>query len=321
MFGNYTAQWVALYYWGASVEPAELERLLGGAPRISVADIVGHPRLAEARKLYLDRFLTLYSGDPFLVRLLIEAGRFLLAHLALILDAVQDPARRETWLTVGLLKQTMALFGVASDRHIDDLIARLCAVGYLEQRVAEQDRRMRLLQPTDKLRAHDRAWLAAHYAPLTVLYPQYDYAPIMQCTPQFHRAYRRISFQFMAVGAEQLSAVPETMMFFRHAAGYPIVATLLRAAMERADDPHAAVPYVNLGDQFGVSRTHVRKLFAESEQAGLLELHGRGGHKVTILPRMWAVHDRGIAGGMYVHDMVYVAALRFAQRVVEPELA
>lgn len=307
--------------WGAGVEAAELERLLGGAPRISVADIVAHPRLADARKLYLDRFLALYSGDPFLVRLLIEAGRFLLAHLALILDAAQDPARRETWLTVGLLKQTMALFGVVSDRHIDDLIARLCAVDYLEQRVSEKDRRVRLLRPTDKLRAHDRAWLAAHYAPLTVLYPQYDYEPIMRCTPQFHRAYRRISVRFMAVGAEELLAVPEAMLFFRRAAGYPIIATLLRSAMEHADDPHAAVPYVELGDQFGVSRTHVRGLLAESEQAGLLKLHGRGGRKVTVLPRMWAVHDRGIAGGMYVHDMVYVAAMRLAQRVAEPQLA
>src|SRR5437016_2083329 len=65
----------------AGLEQAEIERLLGGAPRLSIEDIVKHPRLPEARKLYLDRFLEVYGGDPFLVRLLIESGRFILYHL------------------------------------------------------------------------------------------------------------------------------------------------------------------------------------------------------------------------------------------------
>jgi hypothetical protein len=37
-----------------------------------------------------------------------------------------------------------------------------------ELRPAEQDRRVRILKPTEKLRAHDRDWLAAHYTTLTV---------------------------------------------------------------------------------------------------------------------------------------------------------
>jgi hypothetical protein len=100
------------------LEEAEIERLLGGPPRVGFQDIVEHPRLPEARKLYLDRFLEVYGGDPFLVRLLIKSGRFIVYHLVAILDAAQDPARRETWATVGLLKQKMALLGLASGRHV-----------------------------------------------------------------------------------------------------------------------------------------------------------------------------------------------------------
>jgi hypothetical protein len=29
-----------------------------------------------------------------------------------------------------------------------------------------------------------------------------------------------------------------------------------------------------------------------------------------ILPRLWSSHDRGIAGGMYTQDMIYVATAR-----------
>jgi hypothetical protein len=80
--------------------------------------------------------------------------------------------------------------------------------------------------------------------------------------------------------------------------------------MAEADHPHAAVPYADVGERFGVSRIHVRKLLVAAEGAGLVKLHARGGHQVEILPRLWSSHDRGMAGGMYLHDILYVAATK-----------
>jgi hypothetical protein len=54
----------------------ELERLVGGRLRLTLNEIVRHPRLPEARHAYLASFLKVYEGEPFLVRLLLEAGRF-----------------------------------------------------------------------------------------------------------------------------------------------------------------------------------------------------------------------------------------------------
>lgn len=301
---------------GAVLEETEIERLLGGPLRLSLDDIIGHPRLREARKLYLDQFLTVYGGDPFLVRLLIETGRFFVYNMAVVLEAAQDPARRETWLTIGLLKEKMAMLGVASGRHIDDLIARLCAVGYLELQPSDQDRRVRILKPTEKLRAHDREWLAAHYAPLAFLYPQHDYGFVLRRDPEFQAAYRRACVPFMPLGAQLLASMPDMMLFFDRAAGYMVIAALLQSASAGPDHLHAAVSYADVGDRFGVSRTHVRKLLVAAEAAGLVKLRARGGHWVEILPRLWSSHDRSIAGGMYLHDMLYLKASgqRSAQR-------
>jgi len=58
------------------LEQDELERLVGGPLRLKLEDIARHPRLPEARKVYFDHFLKVYDGDPFLVRLVIESGRF-----------------------------------------------------------------------------------------------------------------------------------------------------------------------------------------------------------------------------------------------------
>jgi hypothetical protein len=291
-----------------ALEEAEIERLLGGAPRLTLEDIVGHPRMPEARKVYLDRFLSVYDGDPFLVRLLIESGRFLVYLIVVVLETAQDPARRDTWLTVGLLKQSMAMFGLASGRQVDGLVARLCAVGYMELRPSDQDRRVRILSPTETLRAHDRDWLAAHYAPLTALYPQHDYGFVMRRDPDFQALHRRTCVPFMPLGAKVLLSVPDILLFFDRPAGVLVLAVLLQAAMAASDDPDAAVPYADVGDRFGVSRTHVRRLLVAAEKAGLVKLHARGGHRVEILPRLWSSYDRGLAGGMYLNDMIYVAA-------------
>ena len=295
------------------MEQADIERVAGGPPRLAYEDIVSHPRLAEARAVHLDRFLALYDGDPFTIRLLIESGRFLVYHIAGMLDASADPARRETWLTAKRLKQEMALFGLASDRHIDGLIARLCSTGYMEQRPAERDRRVRILKPTEKLRQHDSDWLAAHVAPLAVLYPDHDYQPILQHDRAFHAEYRRLSISFLPLGASLLLSLPDTMLFFNHAACAVVQAALLRAAMAAPGYPNAAVSYADIGERLGVSRTHVRDLLAAAEAAGLVRLHARGGRSIEILPRQWSSYDRGLAAGMYIHDLVYVATERAAR--------
>jgi DNA-binding transcriptional ArsR family regulator len=290
------------------VEDAEIERLLGRAPRLALEDIVRHPLLPEARKVYLERFLEVYGGDPFLVRLLIESGRFLVCQIALLLDAAHDPARRETWPTVGLLEENVAMFGLASGRHIDHLISRLCAVGYMQLLPSDRDRRVRILKPTEKLSAHDRDWLAAHCAPLAVLYPQYDYHLVMRRDPEFHAVHRRESMRFLPLAAKILMSLPDTLLFFNHAGGSMVMSALLQAASSQQDYPHAAVPYADVGARFGISRTQVRKLLMAAEDAGLVKLHARGGRRVEILPRFWSSHDRGLASGMYINDIAYLAA-------------
>jgi hypothetical protein len=293
----------------AAVEQSDIAQLAGAA-RLTLEDIVRHPRLPEARKVFLDHFLEVYGDDPFLVRLLIEMGRFSIFHVTATLEAAQDPARRETWLTVGRLKEAMASFGTASERHVDQLIGRLCSVGFLELRPSAQDGRVRILKATEKLWAHDRAWLAAHFAPLTILYPQHDYGPIMRRDPQFHAHFRRTAVAFLPLGAKLVMAVPDMTLFLQHAGGYTVIAALLQTAMATGDHAHAAVPYGDVGERFGISRTHVRRLLVVAEEAGLVKLHARGGRRVELLPRLWASHDRGISTGMYLHDVIYVAATR-----------
>ncbi len=291
------------------MERDELERLVGGRLRLSFDEILNHPRLPEARRAYLDSFFQVYAGDPFLVRLLLQAGRFLVFHSAAVLEAAQDPSRRETWFTVAALKQYLAMFGYASERQVDHLIARLREVGYLEQHRAAKDGRVRLLATTNKLRSHHTEWLATHYVPLATLYPDHDYRAVLSRDRAFHVMHCRLCQPFYPVSARLMMTLPDTMLFFSHAAGPLIQTAVLKTALD-AGDPNAAVPYMEAADRFGVSRTHVRNLMNAAQSAGLVRIVGRGGHSIEILPRHWASYDRGLAVGMYLHDAVHLLAMR-----------
>jgi DNA-binding MarR family transcriptional regulator len=291
------------------LEQDDLERLVGGRLRLTFDAIVNHPRLPIARRAYLDSFMHVYEGDPFMVRLLLQAGRFFVFHSAAVLEAAQDLSRRETWFTVAALKRQLAMFGYASGRQVDHLVARLREVGFLEQRPAPGDGRVRLLATTDKLRAHHTEWLAAHYVPLATLYPDHDYGLVLARDRAFHVLHCRTRRPFGPASARLMMALPDTMLFFSHAAGPLIQNAVLKAAMD-APDPGAAVPYIDAADRFGVSRTHVRNLMTAAQSAGLVRVIGRGGRSIEILPRLWASYDRGLAVGMYLHDAINLVAMR-----------
>ena len=291
------------------MERDELERLVGDRLRLRFEDIVSHPRISEARRAYLSSFLDVYEGDPFLVRLLLEAGRFLVFHSAAVLEAAQKPSRRETWFTVAALKRQLSMFGFASARQVDHLLARLCEVGFITRSRSPDDKRVQLLATTDKLRSHHTRWLAAHYVPLAKLYPEHDYRPVLSHDRDFHVLHCRSCLPLTAVSARLMMTLPNTLLFFTHAAGPLIQNAILKSAMD-ADDPRASVSYFDVADRFGVSRTHIRNLMSSAESAGLIRIVGRGGRHIEILPRHWESYDRGLAVGMYLHDAVNLVAMR-----------
>lgn len=271
----------------------------------TIADIVSHPRMPEARRLYLRQFLALYGANPFLVRLLLEQGRFFVHYFTIVNYALHDPTRREAWCTVGALKHALVACGLASARQVDHLIGRLQDAGFVTVQAAPEDRRARLLLPTEAMLEHDRQWLAVHYAPLTVLWPEQNYGRAMRGDPEFQLAHRRATAEWNSWGIQVMTAVPETMLFFNHAGGHMVRSALLWAAMENGVTASVAVPYAELADRFGVSRTQVRVILRGAEALGLVRLADRGGRRVELTPKLWSSFDLGIAGGMFMHDLVY----------------
>jgi DNA-binding MarR family transcriptional regulator len=199
---------------------------------------------------------------------------------------------------------------LASASRVHDLVSHLVKAGYLEQRAALQDRRVRILTPTKKMIAQDQDFLVSHYLPLDILFPDPGYAPIMTRDPAFQLKQRLVSRDLFALGAQILAGNPIMMLFQSRDAGVMILIKMMQMAARQGGAEPLKVSYSDLGGRFGVSRTHVRKLLIEAEEMDLVRLTKAGGQFVELMPQLLQAFDRLIADSMSGHDLCYNLALQ-----------
>lgn len=276
----------------------------------SANEILSHPRFPIARDEFVKAMLALYEHKPVLNRLLLEASRTVLMSVIMCLYARYDEADRATWPTLRLVADSMAEHRLASPSRVHDLVSRLVKSGYLEQRAAPQDRRVRILTPTKKMIAQDQDFLVSHYLPLQILFPDPGYALIMTRDPAFQLKQRLVSRDLFAVGAQILAGNPIMMLFQGRDAGVMILIKMIQMAGRRSGVGPLRVSYSDLGSRFGVSRTHVRNLLVAAEEMKLVRLTKESGQFVELLPALLQAFDRLVADAMGGHDLCYNLALQ-----------
>jgi hypothetical protein len=254
--------------------------------------------------------LALYEHKPFLNRLLLEASRTVLACNIMCLYATYDEADRASWPTLRLVTESMVGQGLASPSRVQDLVSRLIKTGYIEQRPAPADRRVRILTPTRKLIMQDQDFLVSHYLPLGILYPDPGYALIMTRDPAFQIKQRQVSRDLFALGAKILHGNPIMMLFQGRDAGIMILIKMIERTKARGGAELLKISYSDLGDRFGVSRTHVRKLLEEAQELDLVRLTKEGGQFVELLPPVLQAFDRLVGEAISGLDLCYQLALR-----------
>jgi DNA-binding MarR family transcriptional regulator len=279
-------------------------------PFHSSDEILAHPRFAFARDEFVKAILALYEHKPFLNRLLLEASRTVLVSIIMCLHARYDEADRATWPTLRLVADAMAEHQLASPSRVHDLVTRFVKAGYLEQRQAPRDRRVRILTPTAKMIAQDQDFLVSHHLPLQILFPDPGYAPIMTRDVAFQLKQRLVSRDLFALGAQILAGNPIVMLFQGRDAGIMILIKMIQMGGEQRGAGPLKISYSDLGSRFGVSRTHVRELLEEAEQMGLVRLIKGSGRFVELLPQLLRAFDRFVADAMSGFDLCYQLALR-----------
>jgi CTP-dependent riboflavin kinase len=100
------------------------------------------------------------------------------------------------------------------------------------------------------------------------------------------------------------------MLFQGRDAGVMIVIKMIEMVKAQGGIAQVEISYADLGDRFGVSRTHVRSLLIEAEELGLVHLTKAGGQFVELKPELLQAFDRLVADAMSGFDLCYQLALR-----------
>lgn len=275
-------------------------------PAFSAEDALANPRFAEARAAYMHEILGMHENRTSLNRVLMDEGRAFVFFTVITMNACHRPEDRSSWPTVQRLKDLIEENGISSGRRVHDIVQRLGETGYIQFFSAPNDKRVTLLEPTEKMLAHDQKALIAYYRPLDVMFPEPGYPEPLGRDLAFQRVARQIGFGLIKYSYEFIQANAPVAHFLPREAGFMILTKLMQLSLEQGVDGPVDISLTELGERFGVSRSHVRKLLSEAETQGLARLV-KGRAALTEAAR--SGFDRFLADTMVGNDMVYRQAM------------
>ncbi|MFF8799409.1 MULTISPECIES: hypothetical protein [unclassified Methylobacterium] len=291
---------------------------LAGIVHLSAEDILAHPDFPSARRIFVTEHTKVYEVGTFPGQFGADVGRVTTLAIIVCLHAGYEPADRETWPTLSRLKDTVARFGFASPRLIDDFVTRLVQTGLLTLERQPDDNRVRLLCPTEPLLAWDREWMAAHYAPLAHLYPDPGYDAPLRRDVRFQAAHARAAIAAFDTIIAMTWSNLEIVYFLSSTSA--LIFLLSFFAMGGAD-PASRIresDLARLAPRFGISRSHMRNVLAAARERGFLVRSGPRNAFIHLTPRWMAAFDRFIADSLVQGDLTYALARRALETGGEP---
>lgn len=251
-------------------------------------EVLRHPDFPGAMAAVMQAGLDLYTGNRLLNLVANDRGRFIVAVLAVAMDA--EPGG----LTAARLGAVCTASGLCSAGRARALLHLMKWAGHL----TEEGRRLR---PTPRLVALHRERLSRVVPHFARLRPALHAVAPMLDRPGLVEAYCAGQARRFLAGTRVGDPAPKLMPIVERTAGL-----LVMFALEEASRHGDAVPVAQLARRFGVSRAHVLDLLRRAEALGLVCREPEG-HRATA-----ALHEglaRIVAGAILLNESCLLEAL------------
>jgi hypothetical protein len=222
-----------------------------------------------------------YEADKEMSRTLNDSARMNMGFFALYLDASGG-------LTLARIQALMADLGFSSRGRAAAFLIRLRMLGFVEVAAVQPDRRARVYLPTQKLRSIILTQLRTGFSALSLIEPEAAALPaIVEQPAVFQRLMRDIGGGFIK-SVKVSPAPPLLQTFTRYNLGMMIVFTLLLSAPDGSFPPVGPIPVsvAGMARRYGLSRSHVQRLFRAGEKGGFFS-HDPNAGTVTLHPTLF----------------------------------
>lgn len=222
---------------------------------------------AEARANYIEGASALYRNAGLVNKAVSTLPRHIIFSGAMRVHAehVFDPSA--PMLTLTRLQKLSADYCGTSAGRVTAQVLLLRKLGFVETRIAD-DRRQRILEPTEKMVLADHRWLMSRLAPLGPL-GLFELTEEERTTPEFVLAFRAaysVSVEVMAAFNERH---PMITFFILRDGGFSLLLELLRE-WQRTGSTLVTFDAMSTASAFCVSKSQVWSVLHDAQKQGLI---------------------------------------------------
>lgn len=278
--------------------------------------VLAHPNFDRAVAVYLDGMVKAHRGHPMLNHLMSEIGRFTTVSLGLYLHAGGGLDGFRDGLTLTRLQDLIGGLRVASRGRVEAVVRELVQGEFMLVGTDDADRRRRPLIPTDKLKHAMLAWQIPHMAAIDLLRPEPGFATKLAGDHAFYLALQRSLGDRFLSGVHLALPFTDMLEFFNHDCGYMLLLCLLAAPPVESGSNFGRtvrMPFSEVIQGNGISRSHVRRLMLAAEEKGLVRIEAAGGQVIAIAPRLDLTFREWMAATFWCFETDAETALRHCQ--------
>lgn len=237
-------------------------------PDSALLEMRAQPRFAEAARHAATQSLALFDRDPIMTRALKDVGRVVLGMIALYLDA-------KGGMTLSKIQAFLVDMRLTSPGRAAAMLIQLRLIGYVVPAEVQPNRRVRIYEPTPRMRAAFHAHFRKDLEALSFM--ESEAAGVLARFDEsaiFNPFLVRFGQGLIDAAKVHNTRVPGLDLFSQRNAGLTIL-TDLTLAGDAGDEfpPRGPIRFsvAGLARRFGVSRPHVLKLLRDAQKAGFLK--------------------------------------------------
>jgi DNA-binding IclR family transcriptional regulator len=242
----------------------------GGLPKDRIDRVAAHPRFSDSVRTLAANMQAAAADDRALDGVFKDAGRYLAAMWAIYLHVSGG-------LTLPRLKAICAQTGFLSPGRARALLAYMRYLGYVELLPVGKRGEPARYRPTPRFIESWRAHLRAALEAAQVIEPGARVVLDVFDRTEVFEAFARLQCEGLLEAAREGDrTAPVLEAFVNRHAGHQIVSAMIVAAPVFPPAEPIKLSLAATARRYGVSRNHVRRMFAEAEQRGMLTLDKDG---------------------------------------------